>query len=106
MELFIVGIGLLTAVALSRTMGASLVDAVERLEYTVIGDTVNLASRLDEMTKEVDTSILLNETTARAIHDWVALQPVGQLAVRGKERPVPVYTLPQERPGQEVPLEP
>lgn len=65
-----------------------------RQSYTVHGDTVNLAARLEALCKEHGTSLLLTATTARALRD-TELVAVGDIAVRGFSEPVTVYSIPR-----------
>ena len=65
----------------------------DKLEYTALGDTVNVASRLEALNKERDTRILLSGATREAIGDKIATRPAGEVAVRGKTDGLPVYTI-------------
>lgn len=61
--------------------------------YTVIGDTVNLASRLEQANKFYGTRILVNEETQIRVKDELALREIDSLRVAGKREPVRVFEL-------------
>jgi class 3 adenylate cyclase len=63
-----------------------------RQSYTVYGDTVNLAARLEALCKDHDTSLLLSATTAMAV-PRERLEPVGHIAVRGLTESILVYSI-------------
>ena len=66
-----------------------------RQSYTVHGDTVNLAARLEALCKEHGTSLLLSAATAKALPE-VRLVVVGDIPVRGLAEPVTVFSIPAE----------
>ena len=70
-----------------------------RLEFTVIGDTVNTASRLESATKEKGTDILISSETAKRIalqageQELVILEPLGDIPIRGRKEPLSINGL-------------
>ena len=63
-----------------------------RIAYTVHGDAVNLAARLEDLNKTTGTRVLIAESTRSMLSDPGSLRRVDELTVRGRHRPITVYT--------------
>ena len=83
-----VGVGLNSGPCVVGNMGSDM-----RFDYSVLGDTVNMASRLESQTKSYAVPILIGARTAEAVKDKFALIEVDFVMVKGKKDPEVIYTL-------------
>jgi adenylate cyclase len=80
------GIGIHTGEVVAGNIGSE-----RRMEYTVIGDTVNLASRLESSTKDLGVNVLISEDTFERTKHVIAAKPVREITVKGRKQPVMTY---------------
>lgn len=81
-----------------------------RLDYVVAGDTVNVASRLDRLTRELDVELVVSEAVVDRIREEGSLvglrvdqlKPGGEVHLKGRTQPITIWTAGQEWPRRRV----
>lgn len=82
-----IGVGINTGIATIGEIGSE-----KKKNYTIVGDTVNLASRLESITKEYNCPVVFSEYTYEKIKNTIYCRLLGNVKVKGREQPVTIYT--------------
>jgi len=90
-----IGIGVNSGVMIAGNIGAETIRS-----YTVIGDAVNLGSRLESLNKEYGTRIIISEYTRARLKQSYAMRPLGDVVVKGKTHPVAIFAVERAEPAE------
>jgi adenylate cyclase len=92
-----IGIGVNSGDMIAGNIGSSSI-----MSYTVIGDNVNLGSRLESLNKDYKTRIIISDATRTRLRGEYEIRPLGDVVVKGKTRPIAVFEVRVPSPIQEA----
>jgi adenylate cyclase len=92
-----IGIGINSGDMVAGNLGSESI-----MSYTVIGDNVNLGSRLESLTRNFQTRIIISESTRTALNGHYEIHPLGEVTVKGKSVPVKVFEVAVPEPVSRV----
>jgi class 3 adenylate cyclase len=87
-------VGIHSGVALVGNVGSA-----DKMDYTALGDTVNLASRLESLNKEYKTRLLMSEATQVMLDGAIDATCLGEVLVRGTSTPMKLFTVAELMPS-------
>jgi adenylate cyclase len=91
-ELFEIGVGICTGIAALGIVGAE-----GAMQYSAIGDTTNVAARLQAQSKILGASIIISQPTKEAIEGTFRVRSLGFVELKGKSKPMEVFTIASEK---------
>jgi adenylate cyclase len=89
-----IGVGVNTGTMIAGNIGSSAI-----MSYTVIGDAVNLGSRLESLNKQYGTRIIVSDATRRRLKGRYLYRPLGEVVVKGKTEPVAIFEVTGQEPS-------